>query len=144
MGLNRATFFCIFALSLFGRATPFAKGGGSPAPDNRAPIIVAVRRHNGHLTVTLQSNPALNQDALRGLQLMFHERGPDYPVAALIDQADLRSGDFSIVPALAGKAQLANVHTFLVDYKRGVMGEVHFCPDQPISAAPKLSSECAR
>ena len=110
--------------------------------DNEHPIVVTVQRVRGRLKIELQSNPAPTNDVLRGLQLLFDKYGPDYPVVALIDEANARVTDFSIVPGFAGKVQFRNIHTFVADYQRGTMNELQFCSGQPISKTPSLNSAC--
>ncbi len=105
---------------------------------DQEPIMVTLERVSGRLAHKLQPDPAPGTDVLRGLQILFGQLGPDFPVIGVID-ASIKVVDIAAVSGLAGKAQFNNVYTFLLDRNSKQMIQVCFFGDQAISRKPTLS-----
>ena len=131
-------FGSVLALCVVHRAYP--RGGQVPV-DTQKPIVIEVHRTQGHLVFNLEPDPAPGKDLLWGLTALVKQRGPDYPVVALVDD-DAKISDIDQVPGIAAKAGFANTRTFVVNPRTGRMAEIKFCTALPISKTPSAESSC--
>ena len=114
---------------------------GSQEHNIRNPIVVEVHRTEGRLTFKLEPNPAPGKDILWGLSMLVEQRGPNYPLVAMVDDRAAIQ-DINQVPGIAAKAGFNKTRIFIVKRETGMMAEIKYCMAIPISSNPPPESAC--
>jgi hypothetical protein len=132
ISINATKFYLCLIVGLL-VATTCARSEGTSSNDKQKPIVVMAEGTKGHVSYTINSQQVT--DLLLSLSRLEEQRGPNYPVIALIDPR-LPIEEIWSIDGTAGKAQFTNVRFFIFFRDTDKMSELRQMPAVAFSTSP--------
>lgn len=108
---------------------------GASQADNHKAIVIMAEGTRDHVAYKVDSQPTAN--LLLSLSRLEEQRGPNYPVIALIDPR-LPIEEIWTIDGTAGKAQFTSVRFFVYFRDTDKMSELRQMPAMPFSTNPPV------
>lgn len=116
------------------------RDGNQNIKKNLEPVVIQVEKATRGVIYKVNSKPTgstSTTDLLHVLNRVNDERGPNTRIVVLMDPR-VPIDQIWNVDGTAGKAQLTNLHYFVIDHDTEKMVEVKWGPAIPISTNPSL------